>query len=61
MEDCEVDEKSGEYSMYNIINGSVLEVWMVDIELCGKLYYMEIDLGEWKLLLVKWYMMLYEI
>lgn len=51
MEDCEVDEKSGEYSMYNIINGSVSEVWTVDIELCGKLYYMEIDSGVTKIVI----------
>ena len=30
-EDCEANKKNGEYSMYNITNGSALEAWMVDI------------------------------
>lgn len=47
-EDCEADEKSGEYSMYNITNGSASEAWTVDIELCGKPHHMEIDSGATK-------------
>ena len=47
-EDWEADEKSGEYSMYNITNGSASEAWTVDIELCGKPHHMEIDSGATK-------------
>lgn len=47
-EDCEADEKSREYSMYNITNGSASEAWTVDIELCGKPHHMEIDSGATK-------------
>ena len=47
-EDCEANEKSGDYSMYNITTGSASEVWTVDIELCGKPHHIEIDSGATK-------------